>query len=55
MNDRIAKGEFDHQLKFWREHLSGSSMSCMLPTDYTAGHGLTYHGERVAFFQSARR
>ncbi|WP_339255485.1 amino acid adenylation domain-containing protein [Paenibacillus sp. FSL P2-0136] len=49
MNERIAKGEFDHQLKFWREQLSGSSMSCMLPTDYTAGHGLTYHGERVAF------
>lgn len=49
INNRIAKGEFDHQLQFWKEHLSGSSMTCMIPTDYAVSHELTYQGERVAF------
>ncbi|WP_379129607.1 amino acid adenylation domain-containing protein [Paenibacillus sp. sgz500958] len=49
MNDRIAKGEFNHQLQFWKEHLDGSPMTCAIPTDYALSHELTYQGDRVEF------
>lgn len=48
-NDRIEKGEFDSQIQFWKEHLSGSNMTCVLPTDFAVKNELNYQGDRVEF------
>jgi len=49
INDRIANGEFDSQIQYWKEHLSGSSMTCVIPTDFAVSNDLTYQGDRVEF------